>query len=30
MKLGTVEADGTQRVAVALDDTRAVLLGAGH
>ncbi len=29
MKLGTVEADGTQRVAVALDDTRAVLLAPG-
>jgi 2-keto-4-pentenoate hydratase/2-oxohepta-3-ene-1,7-dioic acid hydratase in catechol pathway len=29
VKLGTVEADGTQRVAVALDDTRAVLLAPG-
>jgi 2-keto-4-pentenoate hydratase/2-oxohepta-3-ene-1,7-dioic acid hydratase in catechol pathway len=29
VKLGTVAADGTQRVAVALDDTRAVLLAAG-
>ena len=29
MKLGTVEADGTQRVAVALDDTRAALLAPG-
>ncbi|HTR95237.1 MAG TPA: fumarylacetoacetate hydrolase family protein [Trebonia sp.] len=29
MKLGTVETDGTQRVAVALDDTRAVLLAPG-
>jgi 2-keto-4-pentenoate hydratase/2-oxohepta-3-ene-1,7-dioic acid hydratase in catechol pathway len=29
VKLGTVEADGTQRVAVALDDTSAVLLAPG-
>ncbi len=29
MKLGTVEADGTQRVAVALGETRAVLLAPG-
>jgi 2-keto-4-pentenoate hydratase/2-oxohepta-3-ene-1,7-dioic acid hydratase in catechol pathway len=29
VKLGTVEADGTQRVAVAVDDTRAVLLAPG-
>ena len=29
MKLGTVEADGTQRVAIAVDDTRAVLLAPG-